>query len=717
MRTAALAALALLLALPPAGAGPEGLVADADGAAAYAVGGAGGLLPLADQPALGAAAVPGTAAMQAPPASEAQGFALRPSGVEAARWASASLGGADAQQVAAEQDLGTVFDIWTGWSAERLGEASLDAGQAPPVRATLLAAPRPMGDAAQRLAGPRIQVRTEPPLGELTNRDARLVVLADIASADGVGAAWAVWRGPGGEHRVAMTTEDHQRWRAELPGPFDARWGYVVRVEALDALLGLPAAGPGFLASAWPLGYAASESFPFQPLDAVPPTLRLGALPAFTNASAVAVAVDARDDVAVQAMRLDGGPWQPARDEVVVPLPEDGARTFAIEARDAAGNRALAHGTVVRDAEAPLALLGDAGGWHRGPFALRAEPGPSLAPAALHATLDGSDPTLAPPLAGDALLVEGPGAVRVRARATDLAGNAGPEEQRVVRIDPDPPALALRSDAPLDGWLPAAPLLALEARDALSGMQALRAELQGEAARSIAVEDPASFVVPEGAWRLAAWASDEAGNEAVLTQAVRVDASPPRSVLEGEPAPGGLLLRWSATDAGSGVASVRVEARAPGGAWQSLAEGLAEGSLAVPLHAGEAREFRAVATDLAGHAEAKGQPDLVSALPAGPVTAAAAPPAAPALPGPVPPPAAAAPPAPAPRPAPAPAASPAAPEAPRPAAPPPTAPAQPLGAAPAAAASLPPPRAVPGAPAAALLLALPLAGLLRRRKP
>jgi hypothetical protein len=608
MRAALL--LALLAALPP-GAAAAGEPEDLDRSASYVAEGAGSLLPVAGLPAWGGDAAPPAAQALTgeAPASEAQGRTLRPAGVADLRWLARAARQADTVQGAVEQDGQFFAETWGSFVFGEAGVVWPGPG--------IYGVPRPGRDAARWLEGPRIAILAPDPYGT-TNRDASLRVLADIASPGGVGGAWAMLHRGSQIERAPMAREG-DLWTARFQGPLDAAAEHAVVVEAWDAAAGAPGLGPGFAGAVWPAGYGASDPLPFQVRDAVAPLVRLAVAQAFTRADTAEVRVLAEDDVGIAAMRVDQGrgfgAWGEPRETVRVPMQDDGAYPVGVEVRDAAGNRAIGRARVVRDTHGPEAFLQavpDA--WHAIPVRLAAGPGPSLAPATLRLTLDGSDPRQAAPLEGDAVTVRGPGEVRVRAIASDAAGNLGPEVARIVRIDIDAPLLRLETDLPLDGWLRSQPHLAVRATDPTSGVRSLRVTLLGTTGEQ-RVQSPAAFTAPEGAHRVLAVADDHAGHATSLEQLVRVDATPPLTRLAAEGEGASRVLRWTALDAGSGVERVRVEARAPEGVWEELASTTGDGTVRLTLVSGEAREFRALAVDLAGNAERKDEPDLQLLIP------------------------------------------------------------------------------------------------------
>ena len=154
----------------------------------------------------------------------------------------------------------------------------------------------------------------------------------------------------------------------------------------------------------------------------------------------------------------------------------------------------------------------------------------------------------------------------VRARGVDV-WNGGFEGTVAVRVDRDPPVLAL--SAPQEGALLTSSSVTLRwsAGDAGSGMAEQWASLDGVSWTSVpAGTTSITFApVPDGAQTAYVRARDFNGHETVVWHGFTVDTTPP-TVSIGFPNDGDLFLgtevtmRWSASDATSGIDTVAVSA-------------------------------------------------------------------------------------------------------------------------------------------------------------
>jgi len=165
-------------------------------------------------------------------------------------------------------------------------------------------------------------------------------------------------------------------------------------------------------------------------------------------------------------------------------------------------------------------------------------------------------------------LIEADGIYSFALLCADTAGNSG-TGTGVVRLDSAPPSLsAVFSGEPGEnGWFRSGGAASADVTDGLSGVAEVLYSLDdGEWA-----EGAETNISGEGVHTVAWRAVDTAGNEAVLTQELRIDSIPPEAVIlspeinEGKYFGGVVHVGGMCTDTGSGLA--RCEVSINGGDW------------------------------------------------------------------------------------------------------------------------------------------------------
>lgn len=147
----------------------------------------------------------------------------------------------------------------------------------------------------------------------------------------------------------------------------------------------------------------------------------------------------------------------------------------------------------------------------------------------------------------------------VRYTATDWAGNSADVNIVVLRVDSAPPSVhAFVSGTPgANGWFTSLTSVSLNASDNGSGIQRLSYRLDGGAAQDYA----GPITLSEGVHFINATATDVAGNIAVDSIEVRVDAIPPVLQLKALAATvttAIVTVSWTGSDSTSGVSSYEV---------------------------------------------------------------------------------------------------------------------------------------------------------------
>ena len=248
----------------------------------------------------------------------------------------------------------------------------------------------------------------------------------------------------------------------------------------------------------------------------------------------------------------------------------DGVHAVLIRAVDQAGNESTQAATVRVDTTPPslipqIPAPNGLGGWHVST---------ANVDAAASDAVSGVD-TLRVQVNGGAwqslpISLDQDGVYTLTFEAIDRAGNVN-RQTRVVYVDVTPPLLTPQISAPdgQDDWHVSEPQIEATASDAASGVASLQVQADNGNWQNLPV------VLSEGVHSLTFRAKDQAGNETVITQTVKVDTTPPTLAPLISPADGdngwhvmGASLDAAASDALSGLAEVR--ARVNGGAWQTL---------------------------------------------------------------------------------------------------------------------------------------------------
>jgi hypothetical protein len=237
----------------------------------------------------------------------------------------------------------------------------------------------------------------------------------------------------------------------------------------------------------------------------------------------------------------------------------DGSSTLACTVLDRAGNSAQTSQEVRIDSVSPAISSSVSGGTHgSGGWYLA---GPVSISCSASDTLSGLEG-----IAYDPQVANGDGQTTIRCIAADVAGNTAQASQ-LVPIDGTAPAIStsISSSAPGDGgWYRGPASLHCDATDAISGVQGIS-------------YNPQTAGV-EGSSTLACSASDQAGNTAQASQAVRIDSAAPSistSVSGGTHGSGGwylagpVSLNCDGTDATSGLQGITYDPRTASGDGQS----------------------------------------------------------------------------------------------------------------------------------------------------
>ena len=151
-------------------------------------------------------------------------------------------------------------------------------------------------------------------------------------------------------------------------------------------------------------------------------------------------------------------------------------------------------------------------------------------------------------------------------RSIDAAGNMEAEQTLQFKLDLTAPHFqdSLSGTPGNGGWYRSSVSVTVQATDGLSGVATLEYR-EGSSSWTAYAGDHVTFVVaPDGSHTIDFRATDAAGNpEEVQTLEFKIDATPPAIAIS-EPGGGpalhssSVLLRWSATDSGSGVSGCSV---------------------------------------------------------------------------------------------------------------------------------------------------------------
>lgn len=343
-------------------------------------------------------------------------------------------------------------------------------------------------------------------------------------------------------------------------------------------------------------GHASALKVDTLRVDTVAPDNTSGVPSSAWSASALELPLtgaDALSGLAGMQWRLDGGAVQ---DGGPASVAADGEHVLETRAVDLAGNASPWRADTVRvDVTAPDNLTPAApGGWRAGPYVVEvaAGDGDGSGVAALQHTLNGGPVSEDPEVS-----VSGDGVHALRTRVVDAVGHASAWRTETIRIDSVKPQLGLACGGA--GWNPRPVTCTLSADGGPSGLASLTLARNGGPALAAARGSVA--VHGDGVHRLAAAATDGAGNRAAAQAVVRIDRSAPVVALACEDG----SCRITASDATSGVATTAYSI--DGGAWRSSGATFAATTGAV----------RARAVDRAGNATVTA-PVVLEPAPEGP---------------------------------------------------------------------------------------------------
>ena len=367
------------------------------------------------------------------------------------------------------------------------------------------------------------------------------------------------------ENAVAMLSA----WRSAYPGRVDSK----AELAALcGAVAGRPAVEPSAPARTEMWGADAA-------LARAPVTTLIGADEAWHAADVkLQFAAKGADGIATHTQyRLDDGSWRDG-DHLVVPAApsgaNDGRHTVSYRASDAAGLVETPRSAEVRiDATPPVTTVSGADeAWHASDVTLEFAARDEFSGVAATEYRVGEGPWTAGTRLVLRAVADGSndGAHAVAYRSRDNAGNLEAEQGVVVRIDAGAPRTQV--DGADKAWHANDVLLRLTATDPHSGVEATEYRVdegpwvKGDAVKVRAPRDGGG----DGEHRVRYRSRDKAGNlEAERTALVRIDATPPRTTVQGggdARRGGGVTVQLAAADAHSGVA--RTEYRLDGGAWR-----------------------------------------------------------------------------------------------------------------------------------------------------
>ncbi len=241
----------------------------------------------------------------------------------------------------------------------------------------------------------------------------------------------------------------------------------------------------------------------------------------------------------------------------------DGAWTFRVRATDGAGNQAVASRGFTVDATPPDAQI-------------TAQPAALTNATAASFSFTGSDPggsgvaSFQCKLDGGAFaacaspreltgLTEGSHSFQVR--AIDAVGNVdGAPASYSWQVDLTPPAVQIES-GPTGPTNDTTPTVTFSATTGAALACSVDQGSTAFAPCSGAGSHTPAAALADGSWTFRVRAADAAGNQATVTRAVEVDATPPETQIGAKPAAlvnsGAASFSFSGSDAGSGVASLR----------------------------------------------------------------------------------------------------------------------------------------------------------------
>ena len=263
-----------------------------------------------------------------------------------------------------------------------------------------------------------------------------------------------------------------------------------------------------------------------------------------------------------------------------LPLPQDGAYTVHVQARDVVGNdsapAATSSTTFAIDTAGPTTSLATdpaspngANGWFRRPFVdftlTATDPAPGSGVAGTSYRIDGG---AWQSYGGAPVSIATQGDHLVTFGSVDNAGNPGPTGTARIAIDNVSPATAVAlspvSPNGSNGWRRTPTSFTLSATDATSGVASTSYRIDGG---PVALATGGAVAIPEGQHTLTYWSEDVAGNPEppVVTPTIKVDTLAPSTTIATTPAsPDGdngwfrqssVSFTLNGTDATSGIAS------------------------------------------------------------------------------------------------------------------------------------------------------------------
>jgi hypothetical protein len=309
-------------------------------------------------------------------------------------------------------------------------------------------------------------------------------------------------------------------------------------------------------------------------LDKIPPTVN----PTITgtlnngwyrfNPTVSAHASDATSGVALVECRQNGGAWSNCTFAPMIGITQDGTHQIQFRVTDNAGHVTTSPVvTLQRDNTEPDLFYPRSpagGGWKNTDVTV------SLSASDAMSGLAPGWPAWRPGSSGawiptDSITFTDEGEHQFQVRAEDLAGNGRTIQATPVRIDKTPPTLV--TSAP-GGWINASGTASATATDATSGVASTNYRVNGGAWQS----GTSVSIATEGTHAVDFRAIDNAGNERIRSETVRVDLTPP--TVTAHPDPDGMngwytsnpVIPLSANDALSGVLSGSLRYRINGAA-------------------------------------------------------------------------------------------------------------------------------------------------------
>jgi len=231
---------------------------------------------------------------------------------------------------------------------------------------------------------------------------------------------------------------------------------------------------------------------------------------------------DATSGLSTLECRVDGGTWA----SPPVNVSGDGGHIIECQAKDAAGNTSLWSGSVQIDATAPVANLsvsGTAGnnGWYVSSAIVSANAADTTSGVDIvEYRVDGGTWQN-----GNSATLSADGTHTVVFRVTDQAGNVLTTSTQMVNIDTVAPTIVPSVPSPdgQNGWFVTSPVhVNVSANDTTSGLSTLQCRIDGGAWQTPPVD-----VSGDGSHDIECRAEDRAGNTAVWSETVKIDATAP----------------------------------------------------------------------------------------------------------------------------------------------------------------------------------------------